>query len=86
MLFGSLGLAATPIPYGAGCTIELDLPSLTSLATVLASPVGNAAVVLPVPANPAFIVFRIGYQALALDAGAPLGLTFSNALDVTFDF
>lgn len=86
VLFGSLGLAATPIPYGAGCTIELDLPSLTSLATVLASPVGNAAVVLPVPANPAFVGFRIGYQALAFDAGAALGLTFSNALDVTFDF
>lgn len=85
-LFGSLGLAATPIPFGAGCTIYLDPPSLTSLAAVFAGPAGTAAVTFAVPANPAFVGFRIGYQALSLDAGAPLGFTFSNALDVTFDF
>lgn len=85
-LFGSLGLAVPPIPFGGGCTIELDPLSLTSLAAFFTGPVGTGSLVFTLPANPAFAGFRVAYQALVLDAGAPIGLTFTNALDVTFDF
>jgi hypothetical protein len=84
--FGSVGLAAVPIPFGAGCTIYLDPTTLVSLAAQFAGPAGTASVVYALPANPAFIGVDIAYQVLALDAGAPLGFTFTNAVDVIFDF
>jgi hypothetical protein len=85
-LFGSLGVAATPLPYGGSCLVHLDLPTLAALAASASGPAGTTSFVLSVPANPAFVGFRIGYQGLVLDAGAPNGLSMSNALDVTFAF
>lgn len=49
-------------------------------------PAGTGSLLFALPANPAFAGFRVTYQALVLDAGAPVGLTFTNGLDVTFDF
>jgi hypothetical protein len=46
--------------------------------------VGTASFLFVVPANPAFLGFRLGYQAIVLDATAPLGLVVSGALDITF--
>lgn len=86
VLFGSVGLSPTPIPFGGGCTIYLAPATLTSLTAVLAGPVGTASVGFQLPANPAFVGVNLGYQSLVLDAGAPIGLTFTNALDVVFDF
>lgn len=85
-LFGSLGTSASPVLYGGSCPVHLDLPTLTGLAAALSGPGGTTSFVLSVPANPAFIGFRIGYQGLVLDGGAPIGLSMSNALDVTFAF
>jgi len=85
-LFGSLGLANPPIPYGGGCTIHLDPSSLVGLAAFFTGPAGSGSVSFALPPNPAFVGFRVAYQALVLDAGAPVGLTFTAALDVTFDF
>ncbi|HEX5052114.1 MAG TPA: right-handed parallel beta-helix repeat-containing protein [Planctomycetota bacterium] len=84
-LFGSLGLGA-PVPFGGGCTIYLDLGSFVGLAAAQAGPAGTASFVFPVPNNAAFVGFEIGYQSLVLDAGAPLGLTLTNALDIVFAF
>jgi hypothetical protein len=85
VLFGSVGLGPV-IPIGGGCSAYLDLGTLTSLGVALASPVGTSSVVFPLPANPVFIGFHIGYQSLVLDAGAPLGFTLSNAIDAGFAF
>jgi Right handed beta helix region len=85
-LFGSLGVTTTPVLYGGICPVHLDLSTLTALAAAFSGPGGTTSFVLSVPPNPAFIGFNIGYQGLALDAGAALGVSMSNALDVTFAF
>ncbi len=85
-LFGSVGLSPNPLPFGAGCTVYLDLGTFTGLAAALATPNGTTAVVYSLPTNPSFVGINLGYQSLVLDAGAPLGLTMSNALSVTFGF
>jgi hypothetical protein len=36
--------------------------------------------------NPAFVGINLAYQALVLDATAPLGFVMTNALDVVFAF
>ena len=66
-------------------TAEKELPADLSVARSLV-PAGTTAVVYQLPANPAFVGFRIGYQSLVLDTGAPTGFTTTNALDVVFDF
>jgi hypothetical protein len=86
VLFGSIGLGAAPVPIGGGCSAYLELGTLTSVGASLASPAGTSSVVFPLPANPVFVGFNIGYQALVLDAGAPLGFTLSNAIDAIFAF
>jgi hypothetical protein len=85
-LFGSLGVASVPLPIGAGCTAYLDPGSFLSLAATGTSASGSGAIVLPVPSNPVFAGFNIGYQGLVLDAGAPLGFTVTNGINTTFDF
>jgi hypothetical protein len=86
VLFGSIGLATPPIPFGAGCTIYLDPVTLTSLGVALAGPAGTSSLVFDVPANPAFVGVGLDWQSLVLDPVAPLGLTMTNAVDLVFDF
>ncbi|MFY9341061.1 MAG: right-handed parallel beta-helix repeat-containing protein [Planctomycetota bacterium] len=86
VLFGSVGLSPVPIPFGAGCTVYLDPPTLTSLAVALAGPVGTTSFVYALPANPAFVGVQLGWQSLVLDAGAPLGFTLTNGVDLLFAF
>jgi hypothetical protein len=85
-LFASVGTSPVPLPIGGGCDVRLDPASLTNLAAVVADAGGTASVVFALPANAAFVGLQFGYQGLALDASAPLGLTLTNALRVTFDF
>jgi hypothetical protein len=84
VLFGSLGTSTAPLPLGGGGAAWLDLATLTALQPALTSQVGTASFLFVVPANPAFLGFRLGYQAIVLDATAPLGLVVSGALDITF--
>lgn len=86
VLFGSLGVSATPLPIGSGCNAYLDLPSFVSLAATLTDVGGISSFVFPVPSGAAFAGFNIGYQGLVLDAGAPLGFTVTNGIDAVFDF
>lgn len=68
----ALDLAALGAP---GCTLEVlwfDLPIL------LADAAGHAALVVPVPEDPALAGAAVEFQAMALDAGNALGLSFSN--------
>lgn len=85
-LFGSIGVSPTPLPIGAGCNAYLDPATLVALSATQASTDGRGSFVFPVPNNPAFVGFNIGYQGLALDATAPLGFTVTNGIDATFDF
>lgn len=86
VLFGSLGLSPSAIPFGAGCTIYLDPSSAVSVGVAVASPGGTSSFVFSVPASPSFVGVNIAYESLVLDPGAPLGLTLSNAVDLVFDF
>ena len=85
-LFGSLGVSPVALPIGAGCDAYLDPISAVALTATTSSPAGAASIVLPLPNNPAFIGFNIGYQGLVLDAGAALGFTVTNGIDTIFDF
>ena len=49
-------------------------------------PGGTTSFTYSLPINPGLAGFNIAYQAIALDAGAALGFTSSNAVDVVFDF
>lgn len=57
-----------------------------TFSATISSPAGAASIVLPLPNNPAFVGFNIGYQGLVLDAGAALGFTVTNGIDTTFGF
>lgn len=85
-LFASVGTSPAPLPIGGGCDVHLAPASLTNLAAVLSGASGTASVVFALPANAAFVGLQFGYQGLALDASAPLGLVLTNALRVTFAF
>lgn len=85
-LFGSLGVCPVPLPIGANCNGYLDPASFVALAATTTNTEGSTAIVLPVPNNPAFMGFNIGYQGLVLDVGATLGFTVTNGIDTTFDF
>ena len=86
-VFASFGVAASPFPIGAGCAVSLNLGSLVALSTFgVASPAGNANIVLPLPNNAAYVGVNLAYQAMTIDPGAQLGLTLSNALDVVLGF
>lgn len=83
----SFGTTSIPHPLGAGCGIHLPLAFLTALPVVsVAGPAGTASLVIPWPANGAFVGVNYGFQALPVDPGAPLGVTLTNALDVVLGF
>lgn len=84
-LFGSNGIGP-PIPFGAGCTVHLDLPSLSGLGAAVSATGGTASLFFPLPPNPAFVGINLAFQSLVLDATAPLGFVMTNALDVVFRF
>jgi len=85
-VFASFG-TAPPYAVGAGCQVQLALPSLVALPVVLtASSVGTSSVVIAWPANPAYVGVNYGFQAMVIDAGAPLGITLTNALDIVLGF
>ncbi|MBL8756774.1 MAG: right-handed parallel beta-helix repeat-containing protein [Planctomycetes bacterium] len=85
VLFGALAPALPPLPFG-NCTIYLDTSSAVGLAVGLAGATGVTSVAFTLPANPAFVNLQLDYQALVLDAAAPLGFVLSNGLDVVFSF
>lgn len=84
-LFASLGIGP-PIPLGAGCTVHLDLGTVTAVAPAISGPGGTASILFPLAPNPAFIGINFAWQSIVLDAGAPLALTLTNGLDVVFAF
>lgn len=82
-LFVSFGVTGNPFPVGAGCNVYLPLAYLTALPIVATSTAaGSASVVVPWPANPAYAGVNFGFQSMVIDAGAPLGITLTNALNV----
>ena len=85
-VFGSLGIGPVPIPIGGGCNAYLDLGSFVGLGAAIGGPAGTGSVVFQTPASPVFIGFELAYQGIVLDAGAPLGLTVTNAIDIVLDF
>ncbi|MCA8964296.1 MAG: hypothetical protein H6838_02570 [Planctomycetes bacterium] len=86
-VFASFGVASSPFPVGAGCSVFLDLGSLVALSTFgVASPAGNANITLSLPNNAAYVGVNLAYQVMAIDPGAQLGLTLSNALDCVLGF
>ncbi len=86
-VFASFGVSTTPFPVGAGCSVFLDLGSLVALSTFgVASPAGNANIVLSLPNNAAYVGVNLAYQVMAIDPAATLGLTLSNALDCVLGF
>lgn len=85
-LFGSLGASPVAIPLGAGCDIWLDPATTVGLNAAVAGPGGSASFVFAVPNSAAYVGFDIAYQSVVLDAGAPLGITLTNAVDVVFAF
>lgn len=85
-VFASFGTSA-PFPIGANCEVYLAQASLVALPVVLtASPAGTTSVVIAWPANPAYVGVNYGFQSMVIDAGAPLGITLSNALDLVLGF
>jgi hypothetical protein len=88
-MFVAVSFGTSPVahPIGAGCGVHLPLAFLTALPVVAqAGPVGTASLVVPWPANGAYAGVNFGFQALAIDPGAPLGVTLTNALDVVLGF
>lgn len=87
LVFASFGTTTAPYPVGAGCNVWLPLGYLNGLPVLpVAGPAGTASVVVAWPPNPAYIGVNFGFQALAIDAGAPLGFTLTNAVDVVLGF
>ncbi|MCA8977869.1 MAG: right-handed parallel beta-helix repeat-containing protein [Planctomycetes bacterium] len=83
----SFGASSTPFVIGAGCEVWLDLGSLVVIPVLpTAGPAGTASLVVPFPANAAFVGVDYGFQALVFDPGATLGFTMTNALDVELGF
>lgn len=85
--FVSFGTTTTPYVVGAGCNVYLQLAYLTALPVLAgAGTGGTASVVINWPNNAAYVGVNFGFQAMVIDAGAPLGLTLTNALDVVLGF
>ena len=87
LVFASFGTTTSPYVVGFGCNVYLNLAFLTGLPIVpVAGSAGTASVVIPWPANPAFIGVNYAFQALVIDPGAPMGITLTNAVDIVLDF
>jgi len=86
-VFASFGTTTSPFVVGFGCNVYLQLGSFTAIPVVAtAGPAGTASVVIAFPANAAYIGVNFGFQSMIVDAGAPLGITVTNALDVVLGF
>jgi len=87
LVFASFGTTTSPFPIGSGCNVWLQLAFLTGLPVVpVAGSAGTASIVIPWPADPAYIGTNFAFQSLVIDGGAPLGVTVTNALDVVLGF
>ena len=74
--------ASSSIGLGFGCTVYLDIPSLTQLIVLP----GNISVTFFVPDYVALAGVAFHMQAFGLDNNAPLGIVLTNGLDVTLGF
>ena len=86
VVFAAIGTSAVPIPIGGGCEVLIDPGTALGIAALPAGPAGTGSVVLPLPSNATLVGFNIAYQGVVLDAGAALGLTTTNAIDIVLDF
>jgi hypothetical protein len=85
--FVAYGAPGNTYPVGFGCSAHLHLGSLVALPVIsFAGPAGTASIVIAWPANAAFIGVNYGFQGMVVDAGAPLGLTVTNAIDLVLAF
>ncbi|MDO8349001.1 MAG: right-handed parallel beta-helix repeat-containing protein [Planctomycetota bacterium] len=87
LVFASFGTTTSPFVVGFGCNVYLQLAFLTGLPVVpVAGSAGTASVVVPWPANPAYVGVNYAFQAMVIDSGAPMGITLTNALDIVLGF
>ena len=77
-----IGVSQASIPTGKGGRLLVD-PLLFLLVSVPASGLTLSG---GVPNDPSLYGFDLDLQALELDAGAPLGLSFTPGLDLTFGY
>ncbi len=89
LLYLSIGLAPAPLNVGFGCNAYLDLSTMLALVGAGLLPLGPVVLdtsgigifPVPVPPDPTLAGVHVGFQAVILDAGAPLTITLTNALD-----
>lgn len=83
--------AAAPLDLGGGCSVLLDLASLSAFLSTGVSPLGpfpldvagSLALPLPIAADPALVGFLVFGQAFA-PAATPTGFALSDALALQF--
>ncbi len=88
-LYVSLGTDPNGVAVGGGCTVYLDFPSLLILLQANITPTGpvptgiagDAVIPFPIPDLAQLAGLHVGFQSAIVDAGSPLGLTLTNALD-----
>lgn len=86
-MFLSLGVSATPIAIGAGCTVYLRPSSLVQFGgPATAGPDGSIGRIIPLPNNAALVGLNLGIQEMFVDGSASLGLTLTNALALQLGF
>ena len=89
-LFASVGVDLVGTPVGGGCTVFLDFPTLiylinagfTPTGPVITGVFGEASLPFPIPYVPQLAGIHVGLQAAVFDAGNPIGITLTNALEL----
>jgi hypothetical protein len=83
----SLAASSTPLPVGGSCAVWLDTASTALLPGFgVADPTGHTNLLLPLPANAAFVGLTFAYQAAGVDPTAAIGFSVSNAMVCTLGF
>jgi hypothetical protein len=89
-VFGSVGLAASPIPVGGSCFVYLEPVSLSGLIASGFLPfgpfntgaTGSFNLPFPIPFQTGLLGQHIGIQVAILDITSPIGVDLTNALDL----
>jgi hypothetical protein len=84
LLFASAP-AAVPLPIGGGCSVYLDLASLTELFPFTTSATGAWSTSVLVPSDAGLVGAQFALQAVVLPTAGPLGLDLSNGLLITVE-
>jgi hypothetical protein len=80
------GVPAAPIVLGSGCTIEVDLATLSTLLPVVADATGAWSVTSG-PVDPSLAVgLQVALQVALFSTPGPLGFDLSNGLIVTVGY